>query len=213
MRLSLILGLLAASAAVEASVCKLSQPSSSSSASSSSSPSPSPSTFACNTNQLADQTTGVSYASDWQYAPLEGVTVSFPETCMNNGNDQYPDGSCVNILLTELPTDQGPWTAVTITRTVPTVVGTGYEFGFVYQLGSDEPAANTGLINNIECSVNNAAGNSGWSNFYNGYKLDTNLNFEMQLTASATTTTITCVLTVITDIDMTVGNFYLMTGC
>ncbi|CAK7226000.1 hypothetical protein SCUCBS95973_006055 [Sporothrix curviconia] len=220
MRLSSLLCLLAASA-VEASVCKPSKPvssalSSSSSASSASS-SPSPYVAPCNTNSLADRITGVSYANIWQYSSIDQLAVSFPATCMNNAND-YPDGSCVNLLMRELPTGNGngPWTAATITRTLATTAGTSYSLRFMYQLGSDEPEANTGSHNYISCTAGNAIHSSGWSPFYMGlptYPEDTDLGYNFVFSASAAATSMTCVLVVDTPINMTINSFALIAAC
>ncbi|KAL1897626.1 hypothetical protein Sste5346_003932 [Sporothrix stenoceras] len=211
MRLSSIINLLAASV-VEASLCRPSKPAASvSSSSSSPSFSPSPSTIPCNTNRLIDQSRGVSPPTAWQYAPLSGVTVSYPATCNNNAYNQAPDGSCVNFLLREAP--PSAVTAVTISRALDTVVGTTYSFGFSFRIGSDEPDANAGDVNKIVCSADNTAQSNGWAPFFLGYPEDTLNDFGISFTASAATTTVTCVLTVDTAIDFTVSNYYLSALC
>lgn len=207
MRLSSLLGLVAASA-VEASICRPSKPAASASSSSSA---PAPSNLPCYANILANQQTGVSPPHAWQYAPGTGVTVSYPATCMNNAYNNFPDGSCVNFLLADAP--QSAVTAVTITRTIPTVVGRTYFFGFSYVIGSDEAAANTGNINNIACQADNTAHSNGWSPFYMGYDEDKYWDLNIEVVASSTATTFTCVLTVDTAIDMTVSRFFLEGDC
>ncbi|CAK7564563.1 MAG: hypothetical protein SEPTF4163_002457 [Sporothrix epigloea] len=210
MRLVSLVGLLAISA-VEASICKLSKPSSVSSSASSL-----PSTAVpCNTNALADKTTGVSNPQDWQYSHIDGVSVSFPATCYNNAYNSYPDGSCVNLLLTELPQNQGngPWQAVTIIRTLPTTVGTHYSFGFAYRLGSNEPAANTGTSNDLVCEVDNTYQTNGWAPFFSSYPEDIYLDMGIEFTATSAATQVKCTLNVDTTIDMTISMYYFSALC
>lgn len=130
---------------------------------------------------------------------------------MNNAYNNFPGSSCVNFLLADAP--QSAMTAVTLTRTIDTVVGRTYYFGFSYVIGSDEAAANTGDINNIACQADNTAHSNGWSPFYMGYEEDVYSDFNVNVVASSTTTTFTCVLTVDTAIDMTVSSFFLQADC
>ncbi|CAK7264321.1 hypothetical protein SEPCBS119000_000928 [Sporothrix epigloea] len=209
MHLTSLLGLLAASA-VEASVCKLSKPSSVSSSASAS-----PSSPPCNTNAIADPTTGFANPHDWQYSVIDDLAVSFPATCHNDAYNSYPDGSCVNLLLTQLPQNlgNGPWQAATITRTLPTVVGTNYYFGFAYWLGSDEPNANTGTSNDLICEVDNTQHTNGWAPFFSSYPEDTYLGMGIEFTATAAATQVKCTLNLDTTIDMTISVYYFSALC
>ncbi|CAK7243436.1 MAG: hypothetical protein STHCBS139747_004958 [Sporothrix thermara] len=215
--LTLIILLSTAAATVEASACKLPKPasasavSSASSSSSSSTPSPSPS-VPCNTNLFIDPVTNISLANAWHFDTIGALAVTFPDTCMNDANNDYPSGSCVNLLMAELP-GNGHWTAATFTRTVDTTVGSHYYFNFVFQLSSDQPNANTGSYNALICSMNDASHTDGWVPIFNNYPEDTDLNIALELYASASTTTITCVLQLDTTIDMTIRGFRLSKFC
>ncbi|CAK7214628.1 hypothetical protein SBRCBS47491_002210 [Sporothrix bragantina] len=181
--------------------------------------SPSPYAAPCNTNYLVNRTTGVSYANNgWQDASIAELTVSFPATCGNDEYNRYPDGSCVNRLMTDLPQNKSssPWTATIITRTLDTTIGTKYYFGFKALIGSDEPAANMGTKNHFSCAVTSSSATeltNGWLAFYLGFPEGSNLYLNIGFTATSATTNVKCVLIVDTTIDQTIKSFYLEASC
>ena len=134
---------------------------------------------------------------------------------MNDASNEYPDSSCVNFLLTDLPQNQGngPWAAAPLRGRWPPSSAPRTNFGFSYQIGSDVAAANTGDANNIAYLADNTTNANGWSPFYMDYAEDTYTNFAVFLMASASTATVTCVLTVNTPIDMIVSSFFLRSSC